>query len=121
MSIPEVEAGVSPCSLGSVPPGPRFSLIPFKVEHWASMVLGLNTAPSITMATGENQEARKGGCFSTGLAVHLLQSLEPACCVWELGPAEVQSGPSPMQRVVSREGRAVTCGVRTQAGLCLEK
>lgn len=74
------------------------------------MVLGLNTAPSITMATGENQEARKGGCFFAGLAVHLLQRLAPACCVWELGPAEVQSGPAPIQRVVSREGGAVACG-----------
>lgn len=87
-----MEVGVSPCSLGSVHPGPSFLLILFKVEYWASMVLGLNTAPSITMATGENQEARKGGCLFTGLAVHLLQRLAPACCVWELGPAEVQRG-----------------------------
>lgn len=92
------------------------------------MVLGLNTAPSITMATGEkNQEARKGGCFSTGLAVHLLQSLarSPACCVG-VGVAEVYIVSRLLswlrsRRVVRKEGGAVTCGVRAKAGLCLQK
>lgn len=91
----------------SLQPGLSFCLILFEVEHWASMVLGLNTAPSITMATGEkNQEARKGGCFSTGLPVHLLQSLARACLLCgSRGGRSVQSEPSPILAVKRKGGQ----------------
>lgn len=85
--------------------GLSFCLILFKVEHWASMVLGLNTAPSITMATGEKtrkpgREAASplGWQFTCSRALRL-----PA--VWESGAAEVQSEPAPILAVKWKGGQ----------------
>lgn len=85
MRVPQKEDGVSPCSLGPASARSLSKLSTGLPWCWVSTLL-----LQLPWQLGKNQEARKGGCFSTGLAVHLLQSLvrAPACCVG-VGAAEV--------------------------------